>query len=99
MQKPQNKLAVVACHHHASKFLYPSSDKSIEVRQIDGQYEYFTQIEKSIKTNLAELIKTAPVMCESSETMLAGCLAMALCYIARVSSFNPSLINSFRNIL
>lgn len=88
MQKPQNKLAVVACHHHTSKFLYPSSDKQNEIRQIDGQHEYFTLIEKSIKTNLAELIKSAPMVTASSETMLAGCLAMILCYITRVSFYS-----------
>lgn len=85
MQMPQNKLAVVACHHHTSKFLYPSIDRQLDIRQIDGQYEYLTLVEKSIKTNLADLIKTAPVLTENSETMLAGCLAMALCYITRVS--------------
>ena len=85
MQKPQNKLAVVACHHHTSKFLYPSSDRTLEVRQIDGQHEYFTLIEKSIKTNLAELIKTGPPIGGNTESMLAGCLAMILCYIVRVS--------------
>lgn len=85
MQKPQNKLAVVACHHHASKFLYPSPDSSLEVRQIDGQHEYFTLVEKSIKINLAEVIRTAPPLGGNSETMLAGCLAMILCYIVRVS--------------
>lgn len=88
MQKPQNKLAVVACHHHTSQFLYPSTDKPLEIRQIDGQYEYFTLVEKSIKTNLAELITNAPKVFGTAETMLAGCLAMILCYITRVSFFN-----------
>lgn len=88
MQKPQNKLAVVACHHHTSKFLYPSSDRMPEIRQIDGQYEYLTSIEKSIKTNLAEMIKMAPKGSSNSESLLAGCLAMILCYITRVSDLN-----------
>lgn len=83
MQNPQNKLAVVACHHHTSKFLYPSTDRTIEMRQIDGQHEIFTQIEKAVKTNLAELIKNAPEP-RNSQTVLAGCLAMILCYITRV---------------
>lgn len=85
MQKPQNKLAVVACHHHTSQFLYPSTEKQLEIRQIDGQYEYFTLVEKSIKSNLAELITNAPKAIGVAETMLAGCLAMILCYITRVS--------------
>lgn len=86
MQNPQNKLAVVACHHHTSKFLYPAIDKLTEIRQIDGQYELFTKLEKMIKTNLCELIQSAPKVTSNSETMLAGCLAMILCYITRVSS-------------
>lgn len=85
MQKPQNKLAVISCHHNGSKFLYPSTEKSLEIRQMDGQYEFFTFVEKSIKYNLSELIKNAPKIVNSVESMLAGCLAMALCYIVRVS--------------
>jgi transcription initiation factor TFIIH subunit 3 len=84
MLKPQNKLAVVACHHNTSRFLYPPTEKP-EVRQVDGQYEKFLLIEKCIKTNLADLVKTAPMVTGNSETMLAGCLAMILCYIIRVS--------------
>lgn len=83
MQTPQNKLAVVACHHHASKFLYPS-DKNLDIRQIDGQHEYFTLIEKAVKTNLAEMVSSAPPISGNCESMLAGCLAMILCYIVRV---------------
>lgn len=84
MQTPQNKLAIVACHHHASKFLYPS-DKNLEVRQIDGQHEYFTLIEQAIKKGLFDMIATAPPINGNCESMLAGCLAMILCYIVRVS--------------
>ena len=84
MQKPQNKLAVVACHHHTSRFLYPSK-RTTEIRQIDGQHEFFTQIEKAVKTNLAEVVKNAPKVSGNSESLLAGCLAMILCYITRVS--------------
>jgi transcription initiation factor TFIIH subunit 3 len=89
MQNPQNKLAFVACHHHTSKFLFPSTEKTLEVRQIDGQYEYFTFVEKSIKTNLAELLKTSPKQVNSSESMIAGCLAMILCYIVRTKRAQP----------
>lgn len=85
MQKPQNKLAVVATNHCTSKFLYPSTNKTSETRQFDGQHEYFTHLEKTIKKNLAELVRVSTQAQESSETMLAGCLAMALCYISRVS--------------
>lgn len=85
MLKQSNKLAVLSCHHHKSEFLYPNV-RPLDVRQIDGQYEYFTLIEKTIKSNLANLIKNAPKQSLQSESLLAGSLAMVLCYIARVSS-------------
>lgn len=84
MQKPQNKLAVAACHHNGCKFLYPSTDKSLEIRQMDGQYEFFSFVEKSIKYNVAEMIKSAPKIVNKVESILAGSLAMILCYIVRV---------------
>lgn len=33
-----------------SEYLYPSPGKPLDVRQIDGQYELFTLVEKTIKT-------------------------------------------------
>lgn len=65
------------------EFLYPSSRQS-DARQIDGQYEKFTQVEKTIKQNLARIVTTAPKITQPSESMLAGSIAMALCYIARL---------------
>lgn len=32
-----------------SEYLYPSPGKPLDVRQIDGQYELFTLVEKTIK--------------------------------------------------
>jgi transcription initiation factor TFIIH subunit 3 len=91
MLKPNNKLAVVACHHNKSEFLYPK--KTLDIRQVDGQYEYFILVEKTIKTNLANLIKSAPPQNAGSESLLAGSLAMVLCYIARVrTSFKCIII-------
>jgi transcription initiation factor TFIIH subunit 3 len=96
MQKPQNKLAVVACHHHQSKFLYPSNDKQVESRQIDGQYEFFTFVEKSIKINLGELVRSSPKLNNNAESLMAGCLAMILCYILRMKKAQPagSILNT-----
>uniref|UniRef100_A0A1L8DI76 General transcription factor IIH subunit 3 n=2 Tax=Nyssomyia neivai TaxID=330878 RepID=A0A1L8DI76_9DIPT len=84
MQRAQNKLAVLACHHHKTEFLYPTTGKPMEVRQIDGQYELFTLVEKTIKSKLTDLITNAPRMHGHSESLLAGTMTMALCYIARV---------------
>jgi len=88
MQKAQNKLAVMACHSKSSEFIYPDSGKPLDIRQIDGQYEVFTMVEKTIKQNLAKLLAS-----ESSntinESLLAGALAMGLCYIARIHRTKP----------
>lgn len=69
-----------------SEFLYPgpSGRQMGDLRQIDGQYEKFTQVEKTIKLNLASIITSAPKLNQPCESMLAGSIAMALCYIARV---------------
>lgn len=65
--------------------MYPAPGKQLEIRQIDGQYEVFTLVEKTVKHELAEFIKKAPNISTPSESLLAGGIAMALCYIARVS--------------
>lgn len=58
--------------------------RGVDFRQVDGQYEKFTQVEKTIKNNLAKIVNTAPKMHQPHESMLAGSIAMALCYIARL---------------
>lgn len=65
--------------------MYPATGKQLEIRQIDGQYEVFTLVEKTVKHELAEFIKKSPNISTPSESLLAGGIAMALCYIARVS--------------
>lgn len=54
------------------------------IRQVDGQYEKFTQVEKTIKQNLAKIVSSSPKAHQPQESMLAGSIAMALCYIQRV---------------
>lgn len=90
MLKSKNKLAIIACHARSTEFLYPCKEENQEViRQQDGQYELFTQVEKNVKTNLQRLIKReALAMREmnqptSCDTLIAGAVAMSLCYIHR----------------
>lgn len=66
-----------------SQFIYPGQGKPLDVRQVDGQYEAFTLVEKTTKQNLANLLanENSTVVTES---LLAGAIAMALCYIARL---------------
>lgn len=46
-------------------------------------------VEKTIKQNLGHLVTTAPKLVSPTESMLAGSIAMALCYIARLDRSKP----------
>lgn len=70
--------------HLFREFLYPTPGKPLDIRQADGQYEAFTLVEKTIKQKLAKVISEAPRLSAPTESLLAGSMAMALCYIARV---------------
>ncbi|KAK9732256.1 Transcription factor Tfb4 [Popillia japonica] len=83
MQKAQNKLAIMACHSKISKFVYPGPGKPLDIRQVDGQYEVFTLVEKTVKQNLMKIL-TTETSTVYTESLLAGTIAMALCYIARI---------------
>lgn len=91
MLKSKNKLAVLGCHAKRTIFLFPSpKDENETVRQLDGQYELFTQVEKCIKDNLQTLIKQEAESIKQlknemnvCDSLLAGGIAMALCYIQR----------------
>lgn len=74
--------------YNCSEFVYPGPSKPLDIRQIDGQYEIFTLVEKTVKHNLSKLLseETSSVITES---LLAGALAMALCYIARIKRIKP----------
>lgn len=61
----------------------------MDIRQIDGQYEVFTLVEKTIKQKLAAVISDAPKIINSCESLLAGSIAMALSYIARMERQKP----------
>ncbi|XP_011314254.1 general transcription factor IIH subunit 3 [Fopius arisanus] len=85
MQASSNGLGLIACHGQGAKFLYPEPEKSVEVRQFDGQYEKFTLVERTVRQTLQrvinDLINTRPL---NSESLISGALSLALCYIARL---------------
>lgn len=84
LQTPNNHLAVMACHGNGAEFLYPDEKRS-EVRQIDGQYELFTLVERTIRQRLQQMINDMPPDGRlSSESLISGALSMALCYISRL---------------
>jgi transcription initiation factor TFIIH subunit 3 len=74
-----------------SEFLFPPPPTACGaqvalLRQLDGQYELFTHVEKTIRQNLQQLIKTdatSETTGTARESLLAGALAMAICYIHR----------------
>lgn len=47
------------------------------------------QVEKTIKLNMAAMVAAAPQNQQPTESMLAGSIAMALCYIARLQREKP----------
>lgn len=66
------------------EYLYPTPIKQLDPRRLDGQFEPFNLVEKSIKQRLTHIICNAPKITQPAESMLAGSIGMALCYIARV---------------
>lgn len=64
--------------------MYPTPGRPLDIRQMDGQYEVFTLVEKTIKQKLSSIISTAPKIFSPCESLLAGSIAMALSYISRI---------------
>ncbi|XP_071441018.1 general transcription factor IIH subunit 3 isoform X1 [Hetaerina americana] len=111
MMKCNNKLAIIACHSQCSKYLYPSVNAGDEemaddgdfrnMQQVDGQYEMFTLVEKTVRKAIHKLISSSDhdeveslqgngSSCSGGDSLLAGSLAMALCYVHRLNKENPS---------
>ena len=84
MQSSNNQLAVIACHSDGAKFLYPC-EKPVEIRQIDGQYEKFTMVERTVRQQLQQVINEISLDKPlNGESLISGALTMALCYVARL---------------
>ncbi|XP_061672916.1 general transcription factor IIH subunit 3 isoform X1 [Syngnathoides biaculeatus] len=84
-----NKLAVIASHCKDSHFLYPSpgGDSAADdaCSSGDGKYELLSGANAVIADRIRNLMSNIEVTGGSTDTMLAGSLAKALCYINRVS--------------
>lgn len=92
---PRNKLAVIASYFNTSKFLYPSlTGTSGDSRSQDGKYELFTKINNSIEREIKDTIMNASTDDFHVESLLAGGLAMALCYINRIEKEEAGKISS-----
>jgi len=84
MQSSNNELAIMSCHGHSARFLYPC-ENAIEIRQMDGQYEKFTMVERTVRQQLQQVINEISMDVPlNMESLISGALSMALCYIARL---------------
>eukprot|EP00095_Tigriopus_kingsejongensis_P011578 maker-scaffold297_size217559-snap-gene-0.27 protein:Tk11578 transcript:maker-scaffold297_size217559-snap-gene-0.27-mRNA-1 annotation:"general transcription factor iih subunit 3" len=88
MLHPNNAIAAIASHSQSCSFLYPSQtdqDESDNLRQRDGQFEGFYQVEATIRKQAAHILRaeTQPTAPVHAESLLSGALSMALSYIHR----------------
>ncbi|XP_036142851.1 general transcription factor IIH subunit 3-like [Monomorium pharaonis] len=82
VQSSNNELAIMACHGHSAKFLYPYKTTA-EIRQMDDQYEKFTMVERTVRQQLQQVINEVPIPL-NTKSLISNALSMALCYIARL---------------
>ncbi|XP_019362668.1 PREDICTED: general transcription factor IIH subunit 3 [Gavialis gangeticus] len=94
-----NRLAVIASHTQESRFLYPgkrwafadlfgdggSCIESNCAGSKDGKYELLTAINETIAEEIKDLMTKTDVKGQQTETLLAGSIAKALCYIHRMT--------------
>uniref|UniRef100_A0AAX7TJ75 General transcription factor IIH subunit 3 n=1 Tax=Astatotilapia calliptera TaxID=8154 RepID=A0AAX7TJ75_ASTCA len=87
-----NKLAVIASHCQGSHFLYPSKSWSGEdgggndvSSSGDGKYELLSAANNLIVEEIRNIMSKIEVTGNSTDTLLAGSLAKALCYIHRLT--------------
>ncbi|XP_030075728.1 general transcription factor IIH subunit 3 isoform X2 [Microcaecilia unicolor] len=92
-----NRLAVIASHIQESRFLYPGKygdvlgdpgNGLIESNcsgSKDGKYELLTAANEIIVEEVKDLMTKNETISQQTETLLAGSLAKALCYIHRMN--------------
>ncbi|XP_057688650.1 general transcription factor IIH subunit 3 isoform X2 [Corythoichthys intestinalis] len=87
-----NKLAVIASHCKDSHFLYPTTSETGNdgttddvCSSGDGKYELLSVANNIIADQIRNLMSNIEVTGGSTDTLLAGSLAKALCYINRIS--------------
>ncbi|XP_041349690.1 general transcription factor IIH subunit 3-like isoform X2 [Gigantopelta aegis] len=94
-----NKLAVIAAHTNQSQFLYPKHDSSAEATVAgsgessnslpvdfvnDGKYELFGLVDGFLQSEVKKLVLNSLEGEIYSDSLIAGAMTMALCYIHRM---------------
>lgn len=87
MMSSLNHLCVIAAHTDKSVVLYPSSESS-QSNSKDGRYELFCQMNDLIKDQVQSLILHSMEEALYSDSLIAGSMAMALCYLHRLEREN-----------
>ncbi|XP_046374430.1 general transcription factor IIH subunit 3-like [Haliotis rufescens] len=97
-----NQLAVIAAHTNQSEFLYPREEAAAAVetgdgdaemeqyRQVDGKYELFGRVNAQIQAQIQQLVLQGLEGELYSDSLIAGPLSMALCYIHRMEKESGS---------
>ena len=92
MLHPTNLVALLAAHTSGTSLLYPdlaSKENETVLRQQDGQYEVFYNLETVVKTKVGEVMGRQDKVQGSSECLLSGAMAKAMCYINKLQSARP----------
>uniref|UniRef100_A0A3P9L7X8 General transcription factor IIH subunit 3 n=1 Tax=Oryzias latipes TaxID=8090 RepID=A0A3P9L7X8_ORYLA len=101
-----NKLAVIASHCQDSHFLYPSkslgggggaAEDTSSSR--DGKYELLAVANSAIAEEIRNVPSKTEVRGNSTDTLLAGSLAKALCCILTIYSVYPELISCLGQVI
>lgn len=104
MLKTKNKVAIVACNAARSDFIYCDSDAiqpqpiqgqsgNTVQKQSDGQYEVFAHLETMVKQNTRKFTldeKSTFFDDRDGESLIAGALTLAMCYINRINREKPT---------
>jgi len=82
MLEPTNRVSLVAAHASGCSYLYPDLSGSGQLlRQQDGQYEEFYQVETVVRERVTQVVSQERGQSSSGESLLSGAMAMALTYI------------------
>jgi len=92
MLNPTNQVGLLAAHASGCSYLYPDPTGGGQLlRQQDGQYEEFYQVETVIKERVGLVMAKDKEGQASSESLLSGALTMALAYINKLQTTRSSI--------